>query len=397
MMIQVTRGRPNPGIEADASSADVTSGMRDKLPSLRSVVLVYEDRKAWIARARRNGFSSHAAELASHWLLGIGQIERIHASLSAAAREAQISFELCELDDFLRRFQWFVDGERRSSTLLWNITDGVLGFRGSHLISLAELHGIAYFGCPPFAHQLAQDKFKLYSLCCSIGVRIPACALVENGRAIATCSPLPNHGAYFVKPNSLGNKVGVGPHSLCKSLAQALHRAKELQSLLRDRAVVQSFIGGPEVRVTFINAAGSDRAALYGFDVVDEHLDGEHFVDFHDRERKYKGYVDFRSWSGFANAQRESALHSMMEAVRALSDHVRVKDYFAVDFRLDAAGNPFLLDFNPGAFLYGDEVEGYTRRAFQLQLPSALLRAMELSHRAQCTDGAGASGIAFRV
>lgn len=387
------------GIEEDAASYEnnITQAAWNARPPLRSVVLVYEDRRAWIARAGKSNLSPHGAELASHWLLSIDKIERTCASLSAAASRDRVSIELYELDDFVRRFQWPEDEGERSSTLLWNITDGVLGFRGSHLVSLAELRGVPYFGCPPFAHQLAQDKFKFYSLCHAIGIRTAACALVENGEIIGRCSTLPAEGAYFVKPNSLGNKVGIGPGSLCKSLAQARHQAVGLQALLRDRAVVQSFVDGPEVRATYINAGAPGEGPVYGFDVIDEHLEGEHFVDFREREKKYKGFLDFRTWTGCGADRRERALSEMTEALRLLGQHVRVKDYFAVDFRLDAAGNPFMLDFNPGAFLYGDDVEGYTRSAFKLRLPSALLRAMEHSHRNQSGNGPDTSDIVFRV
>jgi D-alanine-D-alanine ligase-like ATP-grasp enzyme len=398
-MIDATMRGYARGIEEDAASCEdnITQAARDERPPLRLVVLVYEDRRAWIARARKSNLSRHGAELASHWLLSVDKIERTCASLSAAACRAQVAIELYEIDDFIRRFKSLEDEGKRSSTLLWNITDGVLGFRGSHLVSLAELHGMPYFGCPPFAHQLAQDKFKLYSLCHAMGIRTAACALVENGEIIGTCSSFPNEGRYFVKPNSFGNKVGIGPGSLCKSLAQARHQALELQALLRDRAVVQSFIDGPEVRATYINAAASQEVAVYGFDVIDEHLEGEHFVDFREREKKYRAFVDFRAWTGYDIGRRERALGEMTEALRIFSQHVRVKDYFAVDFRLDAAGNPFMLDFNPGAFLYGDDVEGYTRSAFKLRLPGALLRAMVYSHRNQCGNGLGTSNIAFRV
>lgn len=384
------------GIEGDVASYE-DSITRDARPSLRSVVLVYEDRKAWIARAWRNNLSRHGAELASHWLLSVDKVERTCASLSVAASRAQVSVELYELDDFVRRFQWPADEEKRSRTLLWNITDGVLGFRGSHLVSLAELSGMPYFGSPPFAHQLAQDKFKLYLLCKAIGIRTAACALVENGEIIGTCSTLSAEGAYFVKPNSLGNKVGIGPGSLCKSLTQARHQALQLQTLLRDRAVVQSFVGGPEIRATYINAGAPQDVPVYGFDVIDEHLEGEHFVDFRGREKKYRQFVNFRTWTGYGTDRRERALSEMIEALRLLGQHVRVKDYFAVDFRLDAAGNPFMLDFNPGAFLYGDDVEGYTRSAFKLRLSGALFRAMEHSHRNQSGNGLATSNIAFRV
>jgi hypothetical protein len=129
--------------------------------------------------------------------------------------------------------------------------------------------------------------------------------------------------------------------------------------------------------LTFI---GASRHPRFGFQLIEE--DPSRFVSSSERDTKYASFLPFEEWKGVSERERRSAEHLMLRAVRQISQHVRIKDYFAIDFRLGADLTPHAIDFNPGAFLCGDDVEEYTRRAFGMTLSEALLTAMRSSYLA---------------
>jgi D-alanine-D-alanine ligase len=63
-------------------------------------------------------------------------------------------------------------------------------------------------------------------------------------------------GPLFVKPNTLGAKIGILPDSLCKTADEAKGRAKRIWDRYRDRALIQPFIKGDDVRVSFMELGG---------------------------------------------------------------------------------------------------------------------------------------------
>ena len=106
---------------------------------------------------------------------------------------------------------------------MWALTDGVRFYRGASVPALARLEGFARFGSPPTAAHLAQDKFASLALASAAGLAVPATRLMEGGSAIATLGDWPKTGPWFVKPNTLGAKIGIFADSLpALPLEQAL-------------------------------------------------------------------------------------------------------------------------------------------------------------------------------
>ena len=344
---------------------------------LSRIVIFFERREDVISRAVRRGFSRHRADEVSHWLLPSKDIKHTVASLRDTASRSGVDIELLCTTQIVEGadrsiFEW----ARRGGLLFWNITDGCAFFSGSHLTSLALLINVPYFGCPPFAQALAQDKFKLFQLCTALGIAAPDSALVENGEIICTFTGRPK-GPFFVKPNSLGNKIGLHDASLCSSLKTALQQATTINHELFDRAVVQEFIEGPEIRVTFINGHLQPNGFCFGYDLIDSNATSRSFIPFHKREKKYNSFRDFTASDVFPKSYRSSVVKKITHSISTIARHVRLKDYFTFDFRIDSSGSPRLIDFNPGAFLCGGDVENYALQKFQRPLPAVLFSAMD--------------------
>lgn len=353
-------------------------------PELRNIVIVYEDRDEWVEHALPHLPRKTREEL-SYWLLDKETVFETERMLSRVARRNGARVELLTIDDFVRNFADFTTGKRRNRTLVWNITDGHASFKGSHIPSLAILAGMPYYGCPPYAQALGQDKFKLFLLCRAIGVPTPQSALADGGTIVSSFLEQTS-GPYFVKPNSFGNKVGLSYNSLQSDLAGAVRQAAVINRRYGNQAIIQEFIAGPEVRFSFINAnAAHDlRTPTFGYDVVDTirwSNTAPVFISATQRDSAYDKHSmeDLWLWNGMPEAARVHAIEQMTAAVTLLARYVRLKDYFTIDFRIDAHDVPRLIDFNPGAFLDDDAVAGYTERKLHMPLPDAVFSAMRNS------------------
>jgi D-alanine-D-alanine ligase-like ATP-grasp enzyme len=364
---------------------------QDTLP--KHIAIIYEDRDSWISRAAGLGLSKCAAEEVSYWLCDKYKIEATYHSVKKIAAKYKTEVSLFEIDEFLSRFYQQLHVVE-DPLLLWNITDGHASFRGSHIPSLALLHGIPYFGCPPFTQAIGQDKYKLYQLCKMIGVRVPPTSLVENGDVTDTFMGEDAKGPFFIKPNSFGNKVGLTNASLCASMEAARRQAKEVGNRLSCRMLVQKYIQGTEIRLNFIDADAHASSPKFGFEVVNTRSS---FIDATTRNSAYDNFVDASSLQGIPEATRDGALNQMTEAVLKIGKHIVLKDYFTFEFRLDFEGRPWLIDFNPGAFLFGGDVEGYTQSAFDQPLAIALFQAMINSFQSRTTRFSESPQLNFRL
>ena len=141
-------------------------------------------------------------------------------------------------------------GPERRHTLLWSLTDGFARYRGSFVASLAGLLDVPLFGSTPAAYHLCQDKFRCGGLAAALGIRTPPTALVENGAPLSPLSALPTNGPLFVKPNMLGGKLGIEADSLAPDLAAALEVSRRIWERYGDRAVIQAYLPGRDVRVS---------------------------------------------------------------------------------------------------------------------------------------------------
>ncbi|MDV7340528.1 hypothetical protein RYZ26_13060 [Terasakiella sp. A23] len=347
------------------------SGQKNQL---RKAFIIYEDRDKWLASDKAQAYDKADAKEMSKWLMPKEAVANTLDILRNNSTNNSIQFEIIELDDWKSDFHNFIKNHSEDS-ILWPITDGFGLFHGSHVISMAELYGLRCFGCGVQAHVFAQDKFKLTTLCENIGISVPASQLVDNQSIIAQTQRCV-FSRYFVKPNSLGNKIGINKHSKCTDHTQALAQARQLQEATFDKILIQEYISGVDLRVTYINT-GTGEAPQYGFHLIPfDDEKGLPFISRYDRVSKYHGYTDLRHTDRFSELQVKRLINGIEENLDTFSQHVEIKDYFTFDFRVDENGKAWLVDFNPGAFLFGSDVEGYTEYCFNKNLGSALNNAL---------------------
>jgi D-alanine-D-alanine ligase len=335
---------------------------------LRRLLVLYESEEACRARMLARGFSPEVAGEIAFYLAQATDFVAVQGSVAEALAAVGVELSAASLDD---REEWLplVLGPERGATLLWCLTDGFAFYRGSFLSSLAALLEVPHFGSPPAAQHLCQDKLLCTALVAALGLATPATALTLNGEPL---SPLPPTGPWLVKPATLGAKIGIGADSLVETLPDALALSRRIWRRFRDRALVQAYIPGRDVRVSFLDL-GDERAPL-GIHAVRASARG--FATLEDSRRITQMRVGDGQSLAVESLGRVPAIE---DAARRVAKVLDLRDYWSMDFRLAADGTPWFLELEvcPAITIY--DFLTYLREAYALGLPEAIARAAPLA------------------
>lgn len=363
---------------------------------LRQVMIVYETEAAAATRLCAHGFAPEiAAEIAVYLAQATdlpAHMPAIRAALAAEAVEARFA-ELDELPALLPEL-----AEAGAETLLWNVTDGIRFYRGAAIPALARLLDLPRFGAPAPAQHLCQDKFASLALAAAAGLPCPPTRLLEGGTMLAELGGALGEGPFFVKPNTLGAKLGIFADSRCATLAEAGARAARLWDRYADRALVQPFVPGADVRVSFLDTGGAFRAQL-GIHRLAADPRGETggaFLTMRDNETLSGARDTAGNRGGFGAARPASfvprlddlrADPAMARAVAAIEDAAErlarllgLADLFSMDVRLGAGGRVTFLEFEvcPAVTIY--DFQTYLQQVHGMALGPALARAFRTAH-----------------
>jgi D-alanine-D-alanine ligase len=367
------------------------------LAALSTVVIAFETEEQARARLETFGYPPDVAREIAVYLAQSTDLQQfvgeIAEALGAEGIEAQF-VSLAELASRLREL-----APRREETMVWALTDGVRFYRGSAVPAVARLQGFARFGSPVMAAHLCQDKFASLALASAAGLAVPPTRLMEGAQEIAALGDWPGApAALFVKPNSLGAKIGIFADSKCETRCDAVDRAKRIWSRYRDLALIQPFVEGDDVRVSYMDLGGG-LADQLGVERIVKDPAGETrgaFLTMKDNEtlsgaRDTKGarggfgrdrraafvprLVDLR---GETDERSLEAARRILDASARLARLLKLRDVFSIDFRIDAAGQPAFFEFEicPAVTIY--DFQNYLARR-GVTLGIALAKAMRLA------------------
>jgi D-alanine-D-alanine ligase len=362
--------------------------------TLSHVVIAFETEESARRRLESFGYPPEIAAEIAVYLAQSGDLPLFVDDIADALRREGVAAEFVALDDMSGRLRELAP--LRDRTIVWALTDGVRFYRGSSVPAFARLAGFARFGSPATSAHLCQDKFASLALASAAGLPVPPTRLMEGDEEIAAVGDWTGpSGRLFVKPNTLGAKIGIFADSLCRDRSEANDRAKRIWERYRDRALIQPFVEGDDVRVSFMDLGG-EFADQLGVERIVKDAAGETggaFLTMRDNET-LSGARDTaggRGGFGAARAQafiprmvdlrgegNERAVTRILELSGRLSRLVCLRDYFSIDFRLDADGRPTFFEFEvcPAVTIY-DFQDYLTRRG--VTLGAAIAKAMRIA------------------
>lgn len=216
--------------------------------------------------------------------------------------------------------------ERARPDVVWNACEAPLGRPDleAHVAALLEWWGVRFTGCGSETLALCRRKDRTNAVLAAAGVPVP--------REGAGAFPV------IVKPADEDGSAGIGRDSVCRR-AEDVERAR---ARLAGPAVVQEFLPGREFAVSLWGSREPEHCSVGEFAFANGLLVNTYASkwdveseDFRDSPLSYETPVE--------DGLRESVLEAAQKAWRA----VQARGYLRVDVRLDAEGEPRVLDVNP--------------------------------------------------
>lgn len=231
--------------------------------------------------------------------------------------------------------------------IVFNIAEGFRGVnREAQVPAICEFFGIPYSGSDPFTLTLCLDKARTKETLTFHGIATPRFAVVrtvEDLRAATEDLPFP----LFVKPLHEGSSKGITDGNLCWD---RLHLARQTQFLLENYnqpVLVEEYLPGKEFTCAVLG--NGDEATVLP-------IVGMNFESLPQGALPIYSFDAKFVWDRPENpldifqcpARITKELHASIE--RVTLDAFRVlgcRDWARIDVRLDAAGNPNVLEVNP--------------------------------------------------
>lgn len=344
---------------------------------LRHLAILFETEAACRARLEARGIASPVAAEIAFYLAQATDFAALVEPITS--RFAPLGIEVACLPlDPPEAWLSLLGGLERQRTMVWCLTDGFAWYRGSFVSSLAALLDVPQFGSPPATQHLCQDKFRCLALAQALGVPTPATVLVENGEPLTPVDVLPAGTPLFVKPNTLGAKLGIEHDSRAATFAEALAVSRRIHARYGDRALIQSWIPGRDVRVSCMDLGGPG-SVMGSYEIRTDAAAGFPTLADSRRMTSLKAAGSTTGLDLRVHRLEEAVAGPVERAARHIARAAGLRDYFSFDFRLDAEGRPWFLEFEvcPAVTIY--DFLTYLRDVHATDLPGALTRAVPLA------------------
>ena len=231
--------------------------------------------------------------------------------------------------------------------IVFNIAEGFRGVnREAQVPAICEFFGIPYSGSDPFTLTLCLDKAKTKETLAFHGIPTPRFAVVEDIGELQTRTAdleLP----LFVKPLHEGSSKGITDRNLCFDRDHLARQTLFLLENYQQPVLVEEYLPGKEFtcavlgngnRATVLPIVGMNFESLpegalpiYSFDAK--------FV----WDRPENPLEIFQCPARITKELQASIERVTLDAFRVLG----CRDWARIDVRLDAAGNPNVLEVNP--------------------------------------------------
>jgi D-alanine-D-alanine ligase len=235
---------------------------------------------------------------------------------------------------------------REHPDIVFNLVEAVWG-RGSYaslaVTMLTEL-GVAYTGTDAAAMAIGGDKLLTKRLLVSAGLPTPQWAVAPDWKGV-------NGGRWIVKSVDEDSSLGLDDDAVASGRAAVLTRAEQCATTHGGRWFAESYVEGREFHVAVIEKNGAPHV-LPVAEMVFENWEKSRLRIMGATAKWDSGSPEFNRTVWKFDGVAEPTLHAKLAglALRAF-ELLGLSGYARVDFRVDKAGNPFILEINPNPSL----------------------------------------------
>lgn len=219
--------------------------------------------------------------------------------------------------------------------VVWNIAEGY-GSRNREawVPVLCELYQIPCLGSDALTLSWSLDKSATKQTVRHAGIPTADwCVLRHRQPLPALLPPFP----LFLKPRYEGTAKGISERNIVADLGTLRAESVRLHALYQQDLIAETFLPGTEFTVALSGCP------LLAHPVLERGLDAHTRIGFHVMEALRQGehtYVLHNALTPDLEMQLQTWSVQLSEAMHVL-------DYARLDFKCDAAGNPFFLEINP--------------------------------------------------
>jgi len=236
---------------------------------------------------------------------------------------------------------------RTNPDIVFNIAEGFRGVnREAHVPAICEFFGIPYSGSDPFTLTLCLDKAKAKETLLFHGIPTPKFSVVQNPadlerRTADLRFPL------FVKPLHEGSSKGITDNNLCWDRSHLLKQTRFLLENYRQPVLIEEYLPGKEFTCAVLgNGDEATVLPLVGMNFESLPKGALPIYSYDAKfvwDRPEKPLEIFQCPARITRELQASIERVTLDAFRVLG----CRDWARIDVRLDAAGNPNVLEVNP--------------------------------------------------
>ena len=231
--------------------------------------------------------------------------------------------------------------------IVFNIAEGFYGVnREAHVPAICEFYGIPYTGSDPFTLSLCLDKARTKETLTFHGIPTPRFAVVEKiedlkGAADGLNLPL------FVKPLHEGSSKGITDSNLCFDRNHLIRQTEFLLENYKQSVLVEEYLPGKEFTcAVFGNGNEATVLPIVGMNFESLPKGALPIYSFDAKfvwDRPENPLDIFQCPARITRELQASIERVTLDAFRVLG----CRDWARIDVRLDAFGNPNVLEVNP--------------------------------------------------
>ena len=247
--------------------------------------------------------------------------------------------------------------------IVFNIAEGLRGVnREAHVPAICEFFGIPYSGSDPFSLSLCLDKARTKEWLSYHGVRTAPFVLLRDATDLESflggrgqsrnggdpsSSVLGPRSSVFVKPVHEGSSKGITEKNFCRTPEELRAQVLFLLERYQQPVLVESYLPGAEFTCAILGNGKTARVLP---------IVGINFAALPDGAVPVYGFEAKWLWDRPENpldmfecpARVDEALAREVERVALRAYHVLgCRDWSRIDVRLDAAGEPNVVEVNP--------------------------------------------------
>jgi D-alanine-D-alanine ligase len=275
-------------------------------------------------------------------------VRNVAEAMSAAlASQANVTFECIEVEGAALRAHQALTVRRPDVVL--NLCESVAGdARGEMLVpTLLEALSLPYSGSDALALGVALHKGTAKALLSAAGVPTPEWVTVQSEIDIGNLDlPFP----VIVKPSREDASVGIDARSVVSEHSALVEAVSRVLNEFRQPAIVERFVDGREVYVPLLGNANRRALPLTQIQFGPVFAEQPKILSY--RAKWDVESQEYQQTSSAAAMLEVSVQQRCVDIAKAAFECLGCRDYGRVDLRLDAHGNPYVIEVNPNCDLH---------------------------------------------